>query len=88
MLTFHHFLSHPAKEEGIGLGEVLDRVTMRVFVRQHCTMITARVQCDVNGIPEWSHYVLLKLANGLPLSRRAFQRTAPAAGEAGTALMF
>jgi hypothetical protein len=27
------FVSHPAKEEGIGLVEVLDRVTMQVFVR-------------------------------------------------------
>src|SRR6266540_5688303 len=28
----HHFVSHPAKEEGIGLGEVLGCVTMQVFV--------------------------------------------------------
>src|SRR5262249_5622843 len=48
----HHFVSHPAKEEGIGLVEVLDRVTMEVFVRQDCTMITAPVQCDVEGIPK------------------------------------
>src|SRR2546427_8673898 len=27
----HHFVSHPAKEEGIGLVEALDRVTMQVF---------------------------------------------------------
>src|SRR5262249_24751668 len=52
----HHFVSHPAKEEGIGLGEVLDRVTMQVFVREHCTMIAAPVQCDVDGIPKGSHY--------------------------------
>src|SRR5712692_8866723 len=44
----HHFVSHPAKEEGIGLVEVLDRVTMQVFVRELCTMIAAPVQCDVD----------------------------------------
>src|SRR5215475_12138381 len=37
----HHFVSHPAKEEGIGSVEVLDRVTMQLFVREHCTMIAA-----------------------------------------------
>src|SRR5207248_5286397 len=52
----HHFVSHPAKEEGIGLLEVLDRMTMQVFVREHCTMIAAAVQCDVDGIPKASHY--------------------------------
>jgi hypothetical protein len=45
----HHFVGHPAKEEGIGLVEVLERVTMQVFVREHCTMIAAPVQCDVDG---------------------------------------
>src|SRR5262245_54538993 len=35
----HHLISHPTKEEGIGLVEVLDRVTMQVFVREHCTMV-------------------------------------------------
>src|SRR5947208_2986058 len=53
----HHFVGHPAKEEGIGLVEVLDRVTMQVFVREHCTMIAAPVQCDVDVIPKGSHYV-------------------------------
>src|ERR1700719_1851979 len=52
----HHFVSHPAKEEGIGLVEVLDCVTMQVFVRQYCAMIAAPVQCDVDGIPKGSHY--------------------------------
>jgi hypothetical protein len=52
----HHFGGHPAKEEGIGVVEVLDRVTMQVFVRDHCTMIAAPVQCDVDGIPKGSHY--------------------------------
>jgi hypothetical protein len=49
-----------AKEEGIGLGEVLGRVTVQVFVREHCTMIAASVQCDSDGIPKESHDVLLK----------------------------
>jgi hypothetical protein len=40
-------VSHPAKEEGIGPIEVLDRVTVQVFVGEHCTMIAAPVQCDV-----------------------------------------
>src|SRR5438128_194580 len=52
----HHFVSHPAKEEGIGLVKVLDRVTMQLFVRGYCTMIAAPVQCDVDGIPKRSHY--------------------------------
>jgi hypothetical protein len=56
-------VGHPAKEEGIGLGEVLDRVTMYVFVRDAFTMIAAPIQCDVDGIPKGSHYVLLKRAN-------------------------
>jgi hypothetical protein len=38
-------------------------VTMQVFVRDDCTMIAAPVQCDVDGIPKGSHYVLLKRAN-------------------------
>src|SRR4030095_1001841 len=53
----HHFVRYSAKEEGIGLPEVLDRVTMQVFVREYCTMIAAPVQCDVDGIPKGSHYV-------------------------------
>ena len=52
----HHFASHPAKEEGIGLVEVLDRVTMQVFVRWYRTMIAATVQCYVDGIPKGLHY--------------------------------
>jgi hypothetical protein len=52
----HHFVSHPAKEEGIGLVEVVDRVAMQVFVRDDCSMIAAAVQCDVDGIPKRSHY--------------------------------
>src|SRR4030095_16471922 len=59
----HHFVSHPAKEEGIGLLDVLDRMTMQVFVRGDCTMIAAPIQCDVDGIPKGSHYVLLKPTN-------------------------
>jgi hypothetical protein len=34
-----------------------------VFVREHCTMIAAAVQCDVDGIPKGSHCVLLKRPN-------------------------
>jgi hypothetical protein len=59
----HHFASHPAKKEGIGTVEVLDRVTMQVFVCGDCTMIAASVQSDVDGIPKGSHYMLLKRAN-------------------------
>jgi hypothetical protein len=55
----HHFVSHPAKEEGIGLVEVLDRVTMQVFAGENYTMIAAAVQCDVDGIPKGSHYASL-----------------------------
>src|SRR5450759_106327 len=39
----HHFVGHPAKEEGIGLLEVLGCVTVQVFVRDHFTMIAAPV---------------------------------------------
>jgi hypothetical protein len=31
-------------------------VTMQVFVREHCTMIAAPVQCNIDGIPKRSHY--------------------------------
>jgi hypothetical protein len=65
----HHFVSHPAKEEGIGLVEVLDGVTMQVFVREHCTMIAAPVQCDVDGVPKRSRHVRVPLAIG-PLTLR------------------
>jgi hypothetical protein len=41
--------------------EVLDRVTMHVFVRDHFTMIAAPVQCDVDGVPKGSHYVRVSL---------------------------
>jgi hypothetical protein len=30
---------------------------MQVFVPDHCTMIAASVQCDVDGISKGSHYV-------------------------------
>jgi len=49
-------VNHPAKQEGIGLGKALGRVTMQVFVRDDCPMIAAPVQCDVDGIPKGSHY--------------------------------
>src|SRR5215472_14746066 len=51
----HHFVSHPPKEEGIGLVEVLNCVTMQVFIRDHYSMIAAPVQCDVDGIAKGSH---------------------------------
>src|SRR4029453_15650120 len=53
----HSFINPPAEEEGIGLVEVLDRVTMQLFIRGNCTMIAAPVQCDVDGIPKGSHSV-------------------------------
>jgi hypothetical protein len=53
----HYFVRHPAKEKGIGLGDVFHRVTMRGFVRDHFTMIAAPVQCDVDGIPKRSRDV-------------------------------
>ncbi|HMH25282.1 MAG TPA: hypothetical protein VK542_01715, partial [Gemmatimonadaceae bacterium] len=60
----HHFVRHPAQEEGIGLGDVLGRVTMQLFVGDPFTMIAAPVQCDVDGIPKGSHYVM-STADGL-----------------------
>jgi hypothetical protein len=60
-LCLHHLVGHPAKEEGIGLEEVLDRVTMQVFVRDPFTMIVAAVQCEVDGIPKGSHYVRVRV---------------------------
>jgi hypothetical protein len=48
-------VSHPAEEEGIGPVEVLDRVTMQVFVRHYRSMIAAPVQRDVDGIPKGPH---------------------------------
>src|ERR1700677_1560613 len=50
----HHFISHPAKQEGIGPVKALDSVTMQVFVREHYTMIAAPVQRDVDKIPKGS----------------------------------
>ena len=46
---FHPFVNRPAKEKGVGPGNVLDRVTMQLFVRDDCTMIAAPAQCDVDG---------------------------------------
>src|SRR5438094_5779268 len=51
----HHFVRHPAKDEGIGLSDVLHCVTMQLFVCGNCTMIAAPVQRDVDGIPKGSH---------------------------------
>jgi hypothetical protein len=38
------------------LFEVLDRVAMQVFVRDHFAMIAAPVQGDVDGIAKGSHF--------------------------------
>jgi hypothetical protein len=53
-----------AKKEGIGPVEVLDRVTMQLFVREHFTVIAAPVQCDVDGIPKGSHSVRVPIIQG------------------------
>ena len=53
----HQFVSHAAKEKGIGLVEVLGVVTNQFFVREDCPMIAAPVQGDVDGIPKGSHHV-------------------------------
>jgi hypothetical protein len=55
--SLHHFVDHPAEEEGIGLREARGRVTMQVFVRGNRTMIAAPVQCDVDRIPKGSHCI-------------------------------
>src|SRR5881409_2220217 len=73
----HHFVGYPAKEEGISLRDALGRVTMQVFVRGYRTMIAAPVQCDVDGIPKGSHYVL---------SDRQVQSRGVAEGRAPSAL--
>jgi hypothetical protein len=41
-------------------------VTMQVFVREHCTMIAAPVQCDVDGIPKGSRHLRVPIAIGPP----------------------
>jgi hypothetical protein len=41
--SLHHSIRYPAKDEGIGLGEVLGCVTMQVFVHDSHTMIAAPV---------------------------------------------
>src|SRR5574341_1710685 len=46
--------------------DVLDRVSMHVFVRDHDTMIAAPVQCDVDGIPKGSRHVRVPIAIGPP----------------------
>jgi hypothetical protein len=53
----HYFVSHSAKEEGIGLGEVPGVVAVHLFVRGDGTMIAAPVQRDVDGVPKGSHCV-------------------------------
>ena len=50
------FATSSSEARPIGLGEVLDRVTMQVFVRDDCSMIATPVQRDVDGIPKGAHY--------------------------------
>ena|SRR5687768_8350425 len=45
---------------GIGPVQVIDRVTMQLFVADFCGMVAASVQRDVDGIAKGSHYVFLK----------------------------
>jgi hypothetical protein len=77
----HHFISHPAKEKGIGLGEVVGVVTMHLFVGDDCAVVAAAVQCDVDGIPKGSHYVIPPRESGPPngeLPRRGAAPTSEA----------
>ena len=52
------------------MGDVLDRVTMQIFVRGYCTMIAAPVQCDVDGIPQGARHVRVPIAMGPPNESR------------------
>jgi hypothetical protein len=51
----HHFVGHPAKEERIGPGEVIDRVTMQFLIRVDYAVIAATVQRHIDGIAKRSH---------------------------------
>jgi hypothetical protein len=44
---------------GIGPVDILERVPMQVFVRNHYAVIAAPVQCDVDGVPKGSHEAML-----------------------------
>jgi hypothetical protein len=64
--TWHGWASHhlgsyriatAPEPNGIGLSEVLGRVTMQVLVGDHRPTIAAAVQCDLDGIPKGSHDV-------------------------------
>jgi hypothetical protein len=37
--SHHSHISHPAREQGIGLFDILDRMTMQLFVQDYDTMI-------------------------------------------------
>jgi hypothetical protein len=50
-------ISDAAEEERIGLLDVLQMVTMQLFIGDAYSMIDASIQGDVDGIPEASHYV-------------------------------
>ena len=60
---FHHFICHAAKEQGIRPLDVLERVTMEVFVNDPDAMIAASVQRNVDGISKGSHYVRVIFPN-------------------------
>jgi hypothetical protein len=62
--SLHHFVRHAAKEKSIGLDDVVHRVTVQVFVRDHFPMIAAPVQCDVDGISKGSHCVSVSPVEG------------------------
>ena len=63
---FHHFIGHPAVNEGVSPGEVLSVVVMdflQLLLGEVPAMIDAAVQRDVNGIEKGSHSVLLRRAD-------------------------
>ena len=54
-ITFHHFISYPAEKKGVGPVEVLDRVTVQLFVGDDSAVVAAPVQRDVDGIAQRPH---------------------------------
>jgi hypothetical protein len=49
-------ISYVTRPKRSGAVDVLECVTMQVFGCEHCPMIAARVQCDIDVIPKWSHH--------------------------------
>src|SRR4029453_7644022 len=68
----HHLVGHPAKEGGVGLRDVLGRVSMQVFVDNPFTMIAAAAQCGVERIPKGSHHVTVPLRSGVAIAIVSF----------------